>query len=86
MNYEEAIRFIHSVEWQGSRPGLSRITELLSRLGHPEKGLKAVHVAGTNGKGSFWGTVNKYCSGGTALNSFVAVAFPIPAYFARICP
>ncbi len=53
MNYEEAIRFIHSVEWQGSRPGLSRITELLSRLGHPEKGLKAVHVAGTNGKGSF---------------------------------
>jgi len=53
MNYEEAIHFIHSVEWQGSRPGLSRITELLSRLGHPEKGLKAIHVAGTNGKGSF---------------------------------
>ncbi len=53
MNYEEAIRFIHSVEWQGSRPGLSRINELLSRLGHPEEGLKSVHVAGTNGKGSF---------------------------------
>ncbi len=53
MNYQEALRFIHSVEWQGSRPGLSRITELLSRLGHPEQGLRAVHVAGTNGKGSF---------------------------------
>ena len=53
MNYEEAINFIHSVEWQGSRPGLTRITELLSRLGNPERGLRAVHVAGTNGKGSF---------------------------------
>lgn len=53
MTYTEAIAFIHSVEWQGSRPGLSRITELLSRLGNPEKDLKIIHVAGTNGKGSF---------------------------------
>lgn len=53
MNYQEAIAFIHSVEWQGSRPGLERITELLSLLGNPEKEIKAVHVAGTNGKGSF---------------------------------
>ncbi|MBQ4065497.1 MAG: bifunctional folylpolyglutamate synthase/dihydrofolate synthase [Clostridia bacterium] len=53
MNYQEAIDFIHSVEWQGSRPGLSRITELLSRLGNPQKGLRVIHVAGTNGKGSF---------------------------------
>ena len=53
MNYTEAIAFIHSVEWQGSRPGLSRITELLSLLGNPEKELKIIHVAGTNGKGSF---------------------------------
>ena len=28
MNYSEAMSFIHSVEWQGSRPGLERITEL----------------------------------------------------------
>ncbi len=53
MNYQEAIAFIHSVEWQGSRPGLSRITELLHRLGDPQKGLRVIHVAGTNGKGSF---------------------------------
>lgn len=53
MNYEEAISFIHSTLWQGSRPGLSRITELLSKIGNPEKDLKVVHVAGTNGKGSF---------------------------------
>ena len=53
MNYEEAISFIHSTEWQGSRPGLTRITELMSKLGDPQNGLKVIHVAGTNGKGSF---------------------------------
>lgn len=53
MNYNEALDFIHSVKWKGSRPGLFRITELLSKLGDPQKKLKVVHVAGTNGKGSF---------------------------------
>ncbi len=53
MNYEESLEYINSVTWKGSRPGLSRISELLERLGNPEKGLKCVHVAGTNGKGSF---------------------------------
>ncbi len=33
-------------------PGLERIALLLSKLGNPEKKLKFVHVAGTNGKGS----------------------------------
>lgn len=53
MNYEETLEYIHSTCWKGSRPGLSRITELLARMGNPEKGLRCVHVAGTNGKGSF---------------------------------
>ncbi len=52
MTYNQALEFIHSVEWLGSRPGLSRTEELLSRLGNPEKEMKFVHVAGTNGKGS----------------------------------
>ena len=33
-------------------PGLERTRALLRRLGHPERGLKAIHVAGSNGKGS----------------------------------
>lgn len=33
-------------------PGLERITGLLSVMGHPEAGLKYIHIAGTNGKGS----------------------------------
>ncbi len=52
MTYTEALDYIHSVSWKGSRPGLSRITELCRRLGDPQKDLKFIHVAGTNGKGS----------------------------------
>ena len=52
MNVNEAIEYIHSVYWKGSIPGLSRTQTLLAKMGNPEKGLKYVHIAGTNGKGS----------------------------------
>ena len=52
MTYDEALAYIHSVCWKGSRPGLERITELCHRLGDPQKNLKFIHVTGTNGKGS----------------------------------
>lgn len=52
MTYEEALGYIHSVTWKGSRPGLERISVLCELLGHPERNLKFIHVAGTNGKGS----------------------------------
>ncbi len=52
MTYEEAIDYIHSVTWLGSRPGLERITELCRRLENPQDDLTFIHVAGTNGKGS----------------------------------
>lgn len=53
MNKEEALKYISSVNWKGSRLGLSRMDELLSILKHPESRLRFIHVAGTNGKGSF---------------------------------
>ncbi len=53
MTYEEAINYIHSIDWRGSRPGLSRVSELLDKLGNPQDELKFIHVGGTNGKGSF---------------------------------
>ncbi len=53
MTYTEAIAYIHSVSWKGSRPGLERITALCEGLGNPQRGMKFIHVAGTNGKGSF---------------------------------
>ncbi|MEI3614480.1 bifunctional folylpolyglutamate synthase/dihydrofolate synthase [Pseudogracilibacillus sp. SO30301A] len=36
----------------GIKPGLQRVNYLLEKLNHPEKGLRIIHVAGTNGKGS----------------------------------
>ena len=53
MTYEEALEYIHGVSWTFCKPGLERISELCERLGNPEKKLRFVHVAGTNGKGSF---------------------------------
>jgi dihydrofolate synthase/folylpolyglutamate synthase len=52
MNVTEALAYIHSVSWKGSIPGLSRTQELLAKMGNPEKHLRFIHVAGTNGKGS----------------------------------
>lgn len=52
MTSQEAIQYIHSVSWKGSVPGLSRTQELLEKIGQPQKRLKFVHIAGTNGKGS----------------------------------
>lgn len=52
MNATEAIEYIHSVCWKGSIPGLGRTQTLLEKMGNPEKDLKFVHIAGTNGKGS----------------------------------
>ena len=52
MGIKETLEYIHDVRWFGSKPGLERTRELLKALGNPEKQLKFVHVAGTNGKGS----------------------------------
>lgn len=52
MTVQEALTYIHSVCWKGSVPGLGRTQELLRRMGNPEKKLKFLHIAGTNGKGS----------------------------------
>lgn len=49
---EEAILFIHEKVWQGTKPGLDRTRELLSKMGDPQKRLRFIHIAGTNGKGS----------------------------------
>ena len=51
MTYEEALRYIHSLDKFGSRPGLDRVKKLFQAV--PEVlGQSFIHVAGTNGKGS----------------------------------
>ncbi len=53
MTYNEAIEYIHSVSNFFCKPGIERIKVLCEALGNPQDSLKFVHVAGTNGKGSF---------------------------------
>lgn len=47
-----AEKYYHSLLTFGIMPGLDRIKILLDRLGNPEKSLRCIHVAGTNGKGT----------------------------------
>lgn len=50
---QEAIAWIVGrMEKLGIKPGLQRMQMLMEKLGHPERRLKFIHVAGTNGKGS----------------------------------
>ena len=52
MNYEECLQYISEIPWTSRKVGLHRIKALLEALGRPDKDLKFIHVAGTNGKGS----------------------------------
>ena len=52
MTLQQATNYIHSKFRKGAVPGLDRVRQLLEMLGNPEKKLKFIHIAGTNGKGS----------------------------------
>ena len=52
MDYIEARNYIRKLEKLGSDFGLDAIRELLGRLDNPENCAPAIHIAGTNGKGS----------------------------------
>jgi dihydrofolate synthase / folylpolyglutamate synthase len=50
--YEEALEWIHGRLRLGIKPGLKRMEWFMEKLGHPERRVRAIHIAGTNGKGS----------------------------------
>ncbi|SEK31796.1 dihydrofolate synthase / folylpolyglutamate synthase [Carnobacterium iners] len=50
--YEEALNWIHGRKIFGMKPGLKRMEWMLKKLESPQEKIKAIHVAGTNGKGS----------------------------------
>lgn len=52
MNYNETLNYIHSLGDFGKAPTLDRIKAVLEKLGNPQKKISAIHIAGTNGKGS----------------------------------
>lgn len=54
MDYPDSVQFLYSLgnEIKTAKLGLERIRAVLSALGDPQHSFRAVHVAGTNGKGS----------------------------------
>ncbi len=52
MNPAEALAWLHSMQQFGIKLGLDNPRALLALLGHPEREVRCLHVAGTNGKGS----------------------------------
>lgn len=49
---EEAVVFLSRLSPSVIKPGLERMNPALEALGHPERRIRSLHVAGTNGKGS----------------------------------
>ena len=59
MNFSEAVTYLynarppfHEVGGAAYKPGLENTLRLMAHVGNPHEQLKAIHVAGTNGKGS----------------------------------
>ena len=52
MNLNESLAYIHGLYRKGSVLGLHRMKAMLDMMGNPQKKLKFIHIAGTNGKGS----------------------------------
>lgn len=79
MNYEETRKYLESVNKLGSILGLKTIRNLLLRLNNPEKDLKVVHVAGTNGKGS----TSAFLQNILAKSGYRVGVFSSPAVFEK---
>ena len=51
-NFDELENLLHKYSTDKIIPGLERISRLLERLGNPQDSFRAIHIVGTNGKGS----------------------------------
>lgn len=58
MNYTEAVDYIETIPKFTVKHPPEHTRELLSHLGNPQEGIKIIHVAGTNGKGSVCAYLN----------------------------
>ncbi|SEQ29012.1 dihydrofolate synthase / folylpolyglutamate synthase [Lachnospiraceae bacterium NE2001] len=73
MNYEEARNYIKEKDKLGSVFGLDSIHELLSRLDNPEQCAPAIHIAGTNGKGSILAFVEEtFVKAGMTVGRYIS--------------
>ena len=51
-NYEEAVEYLYRIPRFHSNHSIKKISNFLTQMGRPDRQMKIVHVAGTNGKGS----------------------------------
>jgi len=59
LNYLEAMEYIDDLSKFSMKLGLSRTEKILELLGNPQKKLRCIHIAGTNGKGSTTAMISK---------------------------
>lgn len=52
MSFTDTIQYLYDLQKFGTKLGLENTRALMGLLGDPEKGIKFLHVTGTNGKGS----------------------------------
>lgn len=52
MNYTQAVQYVDSLQLHKIKLGLEPLRDFLKKVGDPQKSLRCIHVAGTNGKGS----------------------------------
>ena len=57
----DTLKFLFGLHRFGWKLGLQNITALLNELGNPQKNVKCVHIAGTNGKGSTAAILERLC-------------------------
>lgn len=79
MNYLEAYEYIQSLTCRGIMPGLEVMSVLCDALGNPQKNLKIIHIAGTNGKGSVGAFIsNIFMCAGFSVGRYVSPAVENP--------
>jgi dihydrofolate synthase/folylpolyglutamate synthase len=51
-DYQQTIQYLYNLQYSGIKLGLKNVTQLLDYWNNPQKNFPAIHIAGTNGKGS----------------------------------
>lgn len=74
-NMDQVEAFFYNRKKYGIKPGLDRIKKLLNKLDNPQNKIKAIHIAGTNGKGS---TLN-YIKSALIANQYKVGVFTSPS-------
>lgn len=75
MDYQEAIEYINNTQGAAADGySLKQVTKLAELMGRPDRKLRIIHIAGTNGKGS----VGAYIANGLAMSGYTVGRYVSP--------